>query len=274
MILCAFMTAEAAPQKDVLRIGIVPFNSPAGLFRTHKPLRDHMEAKLKRPVALFSSNSHAEFLRDALAGQFDIVIVPPHFGGLCLQHGFAPLVRYQGELDLIFAVRSDRDYQTASALRGKKIAFPDRMAIFHIAGVKFLEDVGMRRDKDYIHMEFPNHLAAIMAVALGMADAAVTGYPALRQMPPDIRGKLKAVSWNKNLPQLMTLARKELGKDEILRIKKALELFPDTPGGRRFFQETQYVGYTRITEEDLRAIQPFVILTLNEIKKEEDAKTP
>jgi len=240
----------------------------------HQPLRNYLETALNRPVMLLSSVDHAEFLRDSLNGRFDIVITPPHFGAICLQHDFVPLVRYRDEVDIIFAVRSDQNFATVFALRGRKIAFPDRMAIFTIAGVKLLEEMGMRQGMDYTHVEYPSHAAAMMAVALGMADAAVTGYPPLKQMLPDVREKLKAMPWGKSLPHLMTLALKRLGEDEIRQIRRVFERFPDTPGGRQFFMETQYMGYVQITEKDLRAIQPYAILTMDAMEEEERAEAP
>jgi phosphonate transport system substrate-binding protein len=275
LLFCAFMTAEAAPEGDALRVGIQPFNTPVGLFRTHQPLRDYLETVLNRPVRLFSSPSYSKFMRDILDGQFDIVIVGPNLGIICLQQGnFVPLVRYRNDFEFVFAVRSDRGIVKFSdprgkfsALRGKKITFPERMTIFSIAGIKFLEDVGMKRDVDYVYMERPNHAAAIMEVVVGGADAAVTGPTVIRQMPPDIREKLKVLPWNKTLPSLMTLAMTRLGEDQIQRIKSAFERFPETPAGRQFFADTKYGGYTQVTEEDLKAMRPYIPLTLQMMKE-------
>ncbi|MDR1850282.1 MAG: phosphate/phosphite/phosphonate ABC transporter substrate-binding protein [Zoogloeaceae bacterium] len=273
----AALMAEAAPkEEDVLRIGITPFNTPVALLKTHQPLRDYLELALNRPVMLFTSSRHGEFLRDSLNGRFDVVITPPHMGAILLQRDFVPLVRYKNEMDFIFVVRADEGFTTVSTLRGKKIAFPDRMAVFTIAGIKLLEDMGMKRDVDYIYSEHPTHAAAMMSVVMGMADAAVTGYPPLNQMPVNVREKLKVLPWGKSLPHLMTLAMKQLGSHEIQRLKRAFERFPDTPGGRKFFSESGYDGYSQISEEDLKTIQPYMLLTLEILEKEEKerAKTP
>jgi len=270
----ALTTTEAAPEKGVLRIGIAPFNTPVALLRTHQPLRDYLERVLNRPVKLFSSPSHAEFLRDSLNGRFDIVITPAHLGAICLQEVFAPLVRYQGTLDFIFVVRAGQEFTTISTLRGKRIAFPDHTAIFTIAGIKFLEEMGMRQNEDYIYSEHPTHAAAMTAVVFGIADAAVTSYPPLNQMPPDVREKLKVLPWGKSLPHMMTLAMKRLGAPEIQQLKRAFEHFQDTPSGRKFFSETRYRGYTQITEEDIRIMQPYVSTTYEIMAKEGKEKTP
>jgi phosphonate transport system substrate-binding protein len=273
----AFLVAEAAPkEEDVLRIGIAPFNTPVALLKTHQPLRDYLEQALSRPVMLFTSPNHGEFLRDSVNGRFDIVIIPPHMGAVLLQRDFVPLVRYKNVFDFIFVVRADQGFTTVSALKGKRIAFPDRMAVFNVAGIKFLEDMGMKRDVDYVYSEHPTHAAAMTAVVMNMADAAVTGYPPLKQMPVDVREKLKVLPWSKTLPHMMTLATKQLGSHEIQRLKRAFERFPDTPGGRKFFAEAHYDGYTQITEEDIKAIQPFTKLMLEIWEKEEKerAKTP
>jgi|GEM_PF-1038351 len=274
MLLISVMTAVAAPKTNVLRLGIVPFNAPVSLFRTHQPLQSYLETALNRPVMLLTSPSHAQFLRDSLDGRFDIVITPAHFGAVCLHHDFAPLLRYRGEMNIVFAVRSEPEdeFASISALQGKKIAFPDRTGILNIVGTKILEEMGMRREVDYRGVDYPSNAAAMIAVSLGKADAAVATYPLLEQMQPEVRAKLKAIPWGKSLPHLMILAMKRLGEDEIRQLKRAFERFPDTPGGRQFFRETRYMGYAEITPEDLETIQPYVKQTMDVMEEIERAE--
>jgi phosphonate transport system substrate-binding protein len=262
LIVALVWGAGTASAEGALRLGVVPFNSAAALMKTHQPLRLHLEKALGQPVVLHSSLNHATFLQDALEGRFDVVIISPHLGVICLEEGFVPLVRYRAVMDFVLMVEKGK-INRLSDLRGKRIGVPDRMAIFSIGGLKWLQDMGMQPGRDFLLSEWPNHGAVLMAVAQGRLDAGISAQTAFNQMPPDVRAKLTVFSPGKQffLPHLMTLAHARLGEHEIERIQSAFESFPATEAGKLFFRNTGYNDYIPITEQDIQMMQPYVILT-------------
>jgi phosphonate transport system substrate-binding protein len=262
--LCVFMFVGSTlgAQEASLRLGIAPFTPAKGLFTMHQSLLQHLERQLGRSVKFYTSTNHAIFLVDSLNDRFDIVITPPHFGVLCLERDYVPLARYRAPMTFLFVVRAASGIKTIDALRGKRIAFPEHASFFATAGVRKLEERGMRADRDYRFLERPNHAAAIFAVDLGDADAAVTTYGALSQSPVDVRSRLKIVPIEEKppMPHLMTLARARLGPALIERIQSALNSFPGTDNGKAFFRATGYEGYTPITEQDIQLARPYTDL--------------
>ncbi|MDR0736112.1 MAG: phosphate/phosphite/phosphonate ABC transporter substrate-binding protein [Zoogloeaceae bacterium] len=257
---CSAATAQEAP----LRLGIAPFNSPASLFRAHRPLIQHLERSLNRPVRLYTSADHATFLNDSLDKRFDILITPPHFGALCLEYGYMPLVRYKAPFTFVFVVRADSPFKNIRDLRGKRIAFPDYASFFAQAGIRKLAENGIKADADYQMLVRPSHAAALASVVARDADAAVTTSAPLNMAHHDTRSHLRVIDTrdldmgDRVLPHLMALADSRLDAALIERIRKAFQSFPDTEEGKAFFAASGYEGYVPISPQDIMTMRPYV----------------
>lgn len=241
-----------------LKLGIMPFNSTLALIKTHQPLRQYLSQAMGRPVEIYTAADYAAFHRDSLAGAFDILITGPHFGVMCLERDYQPLFHYRASLRPIFVVRPGDGIQTPDKLRGKRIGLSNRLSVSSIVGLKWLADRGLEAGRDFEIVEKTTHGAAIAGVAVGDLDAALTTYTPLKQVPPDIRGKVAELPTDVAVPHLMTLAHGRLGNAEIERLRAALRAFQTSPEGRAFFTDTGYQGYDDIAPADLKALQPYV----------------
>ena len=251
-----------------LKLGIMPFNSALALIKTHQPLRLHLQSSLGRPVDIFTSTDYVTFLNEMLDGHFDLAIAGPHFGSMAIERGWVPLFRYKAVLQPLFVVRAGAGIHTLEDLRGKRIGLSSRLSISSIGGVKWLQDHGLHLDKDYQLFERSTHGAAIAAVAVGDLDAALTTYTPLKQIPEDVRAKVTILPLDISVPHLMTLANPRLGKQEIQKLKQALERFSAPTGaGVDFFRDTGYLGYEEVTTADIRVLKPYVTLTLRMISQ-------
>lgn len=263
--LAALAIAAQAPVRAAetrpLKLGIMPFNSTLALFRTHQPLRQYLQEQLGRPIELFTSADYVTFLNASLAGEFDLLITGPHFGVMCLSKGYDALFHYRAVLQPILVVRKDGSIGSLDDLHGMRIGLSSRLSISSIGGVKWLADRGLQVGRDYQLSERATHGAAVAAVAVGDLDAALTTYTPLRQMPEDVRARISILPLEMKVPHLMTLAHSRLGKLEIEKVRKALRNFPNTPEGQAFFKDTGYEGYESISDEDLKALVPFIELT-------------
>ncbi|KAB2927534.1 MAG: phosphate/phosphite/phosphonate ABC transporter substrate-binding protein [Dechloromonas sp.] len=244
-----------------LRLGIMPFNSTLALFKTHQPLREHLQNDLQRPVDLFTAADYFTFLNASLAGEYDLLITGPHFGVLCLRAGYQPLVRYRAVLQPVFVVRKGGDIHRLDDLRGRRIGLSSRLSISSIGGVKWLLDNGLQMSRDYQLSERSTHGAAVAAVAVGELDAALTTHTPLRQVPEDVRAKVDILPIEVRVPHLMTLAHQRLGNPAIALLRQSLNGFAATPAGSEFFRSTGYEGYAAISADDIAALEPYVALT-------------
>ena len=262
-------SAQNVPQAAApLKLGIMPFNSALALIKTHQPLRQHLQASLGRPVDIFTSTDYFTFLNEMLDGRFDLAIAGPHFGSMAIERGWVPLFRYKAVLQPLFVVRPGSGINRLEDLRGKRIGLSSRLSISSIGGVKWLQDHGLQLDKDYRLFERSTHGAAVAAVAVGELDAALTTHTPLKQIPEDVRAKVTILPLDIAVPHLMTLANPRLGKQEVQKIKQALMSFSATSGtGADFFRDTGYLGYEEVSTADMRALKPYVDLTLRMISK-------
>lgn len=256
---CALAGASLAAEP--LKLGIMPFNSALALVRTHAPLRDHLQARLGRPVEIFTSADYFTYINESLDGRFDLLIAGPHFAVMAAERGYVPLMRYAAVLQPVIVVRKDAGIHGLADLRGKRIGLSSRLSISSIGGVRWLQDAGLQFGRDYQLQEHATHGAAIAAVAVGELDAALTTYTPLRQTPQDVQAALAELPTDIKVPHLMTLAHQRLGRAEIDRLRAALAEFPGTPAGRAFFEQTGYQGYENVGAADLKAMRPYVELT-------------
>jgi phosphonate transport system substrate-binding protein len=263
---CACGQAGLAAEPP-LRLGIMPFNSALALVRSHQPLRLHLEKALDRPVEIYTSTDYFTYVNELLDGQFDLAIAGPHFGSMAIERGWSPLFRYSATLQPVFVVRKDSAIGSLDDLRGRRIGLSSRLSISSIGGVKWLGDKGLHLDRDYRLDERATHGAAIAAVAVGELDAALTTHTPLKQVPEDIRDKLRILPLAIQVPHLMTLAHPRIGKPGIERLRAALAAFPDSAEGRAFFTDTGYQGYLAISGQDLRTLRPYVDLTVRMMKQ-------
>jgi len=261
------MDLAQAQSLPPLKMGIMPFNSTLALIKTHQPLIQHLESKLGRRINVFTSTDYFTFVNELLDGHFDLAIAGPHFGSMAQERGSVLLFRYKADLQPVFVVRTDSNLKILDDLRGKRVGLSSRLSISSIGGVKWLQDKGLALSKDYQLVERSTHGAAIAAVAVGELDAALTTFTPLKQVPDDVRAKVRVLPLDIHSPHLMTLAHTRLGAQEIERVRNALRSFPDTPAGRGFFQETGYGGYAEISAADLKTLKPFVDLTVEMMRQ-------
>jgi len=261
------MDLAQAQSLPPLKMGIMPFNSTLALIKTHQPLIQHLESKLGRRINVFTSTDYFTFVNELLDGHFDLAIAGPHFGSMAQERGSVLLFRYKADLQPVFVVRTDSNLKILDDLRGKRVGLSSRLSISSIGGVKWLQDKGLALSKDYQLVERSTHGAAIAAVAVGELDAALTTFTPLKQVPDDVRAKVRVLPLDIHSPHLMTLAHSRLGAQEIERVRNALRSFPETPAGRGFFQETGYGGYAEISAADLKTLKPFVDLTVEMMRQ-------
>ena len=266
-IALAGLTLGACAEMPPLKLGIMPFNSPLALVKTHEPLARHLEQALGRKIMVHTATDYFTHINALLAGDFDIAITGPHFGVMASERRMQILYRYAIDLQPLFVVRKDSPILKIDDLRGKTLALPSRLSISSIGGLKWLQDQGFRLNHDLRLSEFSAHGTAIAAVLHGVADAAVTTLALLHQVPADVRAKTRTLPSETRVPHFMTLAHEHLGQAEIERIRRALASFPNTPAGQAFFRETGYQGYVGVSASDLRHLRPFIELTVSVIRQ-------
>lgn len=262
-----FCTGARAADVAPLRLGIMPFNSALALIKTHQPLTRHLEKELGRPVAVFTAPDYGTYLKELLDGRFDLAIAGPHFAVMAREQGAVILFRYRADLQPVFVVRADSSLRSLDQLRGKRIGLSSPLSISSIGGMKWLHDHGLKSGQDYQLVERTTHGAAIAGVAVGDLDAALTTHTPLKQVPEDVRARIRELPLDIHVPHLMTLANPQLSARDVERIRTALRKLPETPEGREFFKETGYQGYEPVSNADIQALRPYIEVTQQVLKQ-------
>lgn len=256
--------AEARP----LRVALLPFTDTMALLRMYQPLRSALGVRLGRPVELFTAADFAAHFADIREGDFDLAITGPHFGAWAVERGHRPLLRYKPMLRPLVVVRKDSGITDVSALRGRVVALSNRLSVSSISGEAWLASTGLRAGRDYRLQVSPTHTTAIMAVALGEVDAAITTHTPIRQAPEDVRGRLATIESPTGVPHLFTIANAAMPAAEAGAVRQALLDFAATAEGKAFLAESGYQDYVDITAADVAAMAP-VIEVLTAILAEE-----
>ncbi|MEW5728579.1 MAG: phosphate/phosphite/phosphonate ABC transporter substrate-binding protein [Pseudomonadota bacterium] len=266
----AVISATARAQARPLRVVLLPFTDTMALMRMYQPLRSALGARLGRPVELFTAADFSAHFADIRKGDFDLAITGPHFGAWAVEHGHRPVLRYKPTLRPLVVVRKDSGITDVSALRGRVVALSNRLSVSSIAGEAWLASMGLRAGRDYRLQVSPTHTTAIMAVALGEVDAAITTHTPIRQAPEDVRGRLATIESPAGVPHLFTIANAAMPAAEAAAVRQALLDFAATAEGKAFLADSGYQDYVDITAADVAAMAP-VIEVLTAILAEEGA---
>lgn len=257
MSLPAAVAADAQPP---LRMAVHPYASTLALINTFRPLRQFLATRLGRPVEFYTAASFDAFVDTLMAGDYDIVISPPHFAVMAMERNYVPLLHFQASLEPVLAVPAGSAARQAGDFRGKRIAMADRTAFIRLVAIKWLADAGLQAGRDYQLVERPSHGAAVGAVKAGEADAGLTTTTALKQLPGEMQEQLRVISTGLRFPHLFTMANGRLDQALIGQLRQALGDFPATEEGRAFMEKTAFGGYEPITEDKIRQMKPYVAL--------------
>ena len=262
----AVLSQEAEP----LQFGILPSRSTVTLMRNYAPLKSYLEHTLKREIIISTAPDFPEFLRRTGANEYDFVLTAPHFAKLAEdQHGFVRLAKIQDPLSGVFLVEKTSPYQKITDLRGKTLAILNNLAMVTLLGEQQLTRLGLQLGRDINISNSPSHTSAALAVVHGETDAALISEWAFKILPTADKDHLRILAHTKAGPNVMFMANRRLGTNEITRLRDALLHFnEDQINSAAFSHNTSYSGIGSILGQDMQFLKPFVILLQQRLSRE------
>lgn len=243
-----------------LQMGLLPYLSGERLFEYFLPMKDYLEAKLKRRIVLSTAPDFKTYVQRAARGEYDIYQTAPHFALLAeAEHGYRRVGKLTRELDGDVIVALNSPIQRVEDLRGRVVITPDALAITSMLGEHLLKDHGLNPGRDYRLMRANSHNNAIMTVHHGGADAALTSAAVFEQLTPEIKRELRILAKTRKVPHMMVMAHKRIPEKEYQRLKTALLAFTRNGPGQKFFEITGYGDIGPITDADMARLKPFLI---------------
>lgn len=258
---------EAAQVAGPLRIGLLPTIATLGLLRLYDPLRRHLQETLGRPVELYTANNFQTYLDDVRAQEFDVIIAAPHFGVIAYDKGYLPLYKYKLELRPLIIVPKGSPLHDPRQLRGKRILTADRLTALSVVAESWLkQDFGLEAGRDYALVDASNHSTAIRAVALGDADAAISGRSPLQQVPEEFRNRVDAFPCRLSVPHQFTMVHARLGTETVEALRASLADFEKTELGKTFFKAGGFQGFVPLERADVERARPYAKLVEDMIR--------
>ncbi len=261
LVAAGLATAVPAAEPPPLQMGVLPYLSSERLFEHFLPMKEYLEARMKRHIVLTTAPDFRTYVQRAARGDYDIYQTAPHFALLAeVEHGYRRVSRLTRDLNGDVIVRRDDPARRVEDLRGRTVISPDALAITSMLGEQLFRDRGLMAGKDYRLIRTASHNNAIMTVYRGQADAAFSSVEVLERLPPDVRHELRILARTRRVPHMMIMAHRRLPAADYEQLKRALLAFTCDGPGRKFFEATGYGDMGPITDANMRRLRPFLEL--------------
>lgn len=255
----AVAAATAMRAQRPLQFGLLPYVSTRKLFTYYTPLKDYLQRTLGRKVIMSTAPDFKTYIARARRGDYDLYHTAPHFAAQAEQaFGYRRVSRFLRELDGSILVAKDGPIHRAEDLRGRTMRTPDALAIITFLGEQWLQENGLRPNVDVEVRYSPSHNNAILAVARGEAEAAVTSAAVFEKMPAEVRDKLRILTSTHKVPHMMFMAGPHLSAEEVSRLRQAMLAFTAQGPGQAFYAQTGYGDMGAITDAEMNRLAPFV----------------
>ncbi len=261
LLLITAPTTLLAAESGSLVMGIFPYLNAHKLYRIYLPVKHHLEQVLNRPVILATAPDYRSFLERTAAGDYDLVVTAPHFALLSEQEsGFRRVGKALPRLQGALIVRRDQDIEWISDLKGRAVAMPDELAIITFLGEELMQQHDLNTEEDVEILNVAGINRPLLLVSRGQVDAAVTVAGVINSMPVYVQDSLKVLDLTRDVPHIMFMASPDLDEASFQLIHDSLLEFHESGAGGRFFRDSQLGGLEPILDEDMQALEDFVVL--------------
>ncbi|MCK6390383.1 MAG: phosphate/phosphite/phosphonate ABC transporter substrate-binding protein [Azonexus sp.] len=236
---------------STLKFGVVPYLTARRLATLYEPARACFERLVAHPVQISSAPDYAAHLERLRSHEYDLVADSLPLARLAQrEHGYLPLARTRVPLQPILVVAADSPLKTVDQLRGGAIAVSDRLAALTLIGLRFLRDNNLRPNSDVTIKVAGSHVNAIQRVMTGDVMAAVISRTTLKQIDPQLAGKVRLL---RELPQALSAvvyAASPAFAAQFDALKQGLLSFAETdPDGRAFIANLGHQGLLPVGRE-------------------------
>lgn len=140
----ALVPARAAAAEP-LRIALAPFLSPNALLSLYRPLREHLERSLARPVEMLTAKDFRALAEDARRDtEFDVVQFPAHLARLAMMDWRYEQVGAPTErVTVVVVVRGAGPVRAPADLRERSVGMLDPLSLTATVGRRWLQEQGL-----------------------------------------------------------------------------------------------------------------------------------
>lgn len=227
---CALASAACWPARGAaapLRLALAPFLSPAALLAAFRPLREHLERALGRPVEMLTAKDFRALVESAQRGEYDVVQMPAHLARLAMVDWQFELVAAPIEPVVVeVVVKGGGPVHSGSDLKGQTVGMLDPLSLTATVGRRWLQEQGLAAQVKVLAL--PSVNSGLYALDRGEVAAFVAADTQLKSLPEATpRGETVLASIG-DIPAPLYLARSGLTAVDLATLRAgALSFKPD-----------------------------------------------
>ena len=223
---CAGRAAAAADAP--LRIGLVPYLSPAALLEAFRPMREHLERTLARPVEMLTAKDFAAQIEATRRGDYDAAFLSAHIARLSVTDWhFEPLAGVNEPVTVQVLVRADGPIRSASDLRGGKVGMLDALALTATVGRQWLQEQGLASTVTVVTL--PSINSALISLDRGEVEAIVSGASQVVTLPAGTPRTERVLATVRDIPGPVFVAHPRMLPAEVQALRAALVAYRPNP---------------------------------------------
>lgn len=247
---------------DALKLGILPLDSPAEMFRRFGPLADYLSARLGKKVYLKVGINFEGAIDDIGRGVTDLCFMgaPTYLKAHTLYGAVKVIARALRKgrpyHHAAIVVRADSDMQSLADLKGRTVAFANKISTAgHIIPRTMLAEAGISVDDLKYYTFMGHHDDAAKAVLKGDFDAGcVMEAVAYKFMDQGLR----ILKLSGDIPEFGICCNVALDEREVDAVRSALAALNDsTPEGAAVVRsiDKNYTGFIAADDSEYDAIR-------------------
>lgn len=207
-----------------LTLTLSPFLSPASLLAAFRPLREHLERTLARPVEMTSTKDFRSLCESVKAQRQDVAMLPAHLARLAVTDwGHRPLAATIDALEVVVLVRQDSPARSPADLRGSTVAMLDPLALTATVGRLWLREQGLLDDVTV--QTAPSINSALFALDRGEARAVIAGSTQLLGLSVKTPRSDRLLATLRGIPGPIYVARPGMAAPEFDTLRAAMLSF-------------------------------------------------
>lgn len=225
---CAVPMRAARGATDALRMQLAPFLSPAALLNAFRPLREHLENHLARPVEMRTATDFRALIESTRRFEFDVAMLPAHLARLAISDWrYRQAAATLDSVEVLVLVRNDGPVRAAPALKGLRAGMLDAMSLTGTVGRRWLEQQGLAAEVEVVSL--PSINSALFALDRGEVAMIVAGRSQLNGLPPSTPRSERVLAAIGDIPGPIFIARPAMADDELARLRAAMVAYRPDP---------------------------------------------
>ena len=229
--LCPGLHAQPA----ALTVGVPPFLSAAAMLETVRPMREHLERRIGRPVEFYSARDFRALFDAARRGDHDLVVLPAPAAAVAIADWqYRPLVSLFEDTALRVMVRKDGPLRGVADLRGRRVGMLDAMSLSAVSAMQWLRGQQLQPGQDVHPVTLSSISGGVVALERDEIDALMITSVQLSMLRGTSANAMRQLAVGPPLPAPLLLAHARLPEDQTRLLTQALLDFqpePQRPGG-------------------------------------------